>query len=152
VRPAILLAFQIKARNAAKNLQPWSRVTADLDLRLNRSIRVEGLIQQVAHHTGLRRVAGGADVMDGQVVVHAHVALDESGHLPCLGGSVETLQEQDVTAAGGAAVTLSMALIVRVRQGGADGVTQCRGVARLGSPDTVRQTFLSHAALCVPTA
>jgi hypothetical protein len=152
VRSAVLLAFEIEARNAAKDLQPQCRVAADLNLRLDWSERVEGLVEQVAHHAGLGCLTCGADVMDRQVVVHAHVALDEASHLPRLIWTIEMLQQEDVTAAGGPAVAFAMALIVWVREGGADGVTKRRGVTRLGRPDTVRQTFFSHAAPCVPTA
>jgi hypothetical protein len=152
VRSAIFLTFEMKARNAAKDLEPVSRVAANLDLRLGRTERIEGLVQQIAHHARLGRVAGGADVVDRQVVVDAQVALDEASHLPVVVGAVEAFQDEDVAAAGGTPIAFAVALVVWMREGGPDGVAQCRGVTCLGSPDTVRQTSFFHAAPCVPTA
>jgi hypothetical protein len=148
MRAAILLAFQIKARDVPKNVEPRGRVAADLDLRFDRSIRVEGLLEQIAHHARLRHVARGADVVDGEVVVDAHVALDEAGHLPIVGGAVEMFEDQDVPATCSSAVALAAALVVWMRQRGADGLTQSGGVARLGRADAICQTSFFHAAPC----
>ena len=148
MRPAVLLAFQIKARDVAKNIEPGCRVAADLDLRLDRPIRVEGLLEEVAHDACLGRVARSADVVDGEVVIHAHVALDEAGHLPVVGGAVEMLEDQDVAATCSSAVALAAALVVWMRQRGADGLTQSHGVARLGRADAICQTSFFHAAPC----
>lgn len=149
--PTILFALEVEAWNATKNFQPRCRVAPDFDLRLHRAKRVECLVQQVTHDARLRRVASGADVVDRQVIVDTHVAFDEAGHLPRLSGAIEALQQQDIAAASRAAIALAMALLIRMCQGGADGSAQRRGVARLGSPDTVRQTSFFHAAACVPT-
>jgi hypothetical protein len=106
-----------------KYLQPGRRVAADFDLRFDGSKRVEGLVEQIAYDACLGLVAGRADVVDGQVVVDAQVALDETGHLPVVAGAVEALEDQDVAAAGRAAVALASALVVWMSEGGADGVT-----------------------------
>jgi hypothetical protein len=151
MRPTILFAFEVEAWNAAKNVQPLGGVAADFDLRLHRPKRVERLVQQVPHDASLGRFASGADVVDRQVIVNTHVAFDETGNVPLLSGTIETFQQQDVAAARGTAIAFAMALLIRMCQGGADGSAQRRGVARLGSPDTVRQTSLFHAAACVPT-
>jgi hypothetical protein len=141
----------MKAWNAAKDILPGGRVAADLDLRLHGSERIEGLVQQIAHHACLRHVASRADVVDRQVVVHAQVALDEASHLPVVVGAVEAFQDEDVAAAGGTPIAFAVALVVGMSEGGPNGVAQCRGVTCLGSPDTVRQTSFFHAAPCVPT-
>jgi hypothetical protein len=152
VGTSIFLTFEVEPGNTPKNLQPDRRVAADLDLGFDGSKRIEGLIEQIAYDANLGRVAGRADIVDGQVVVHAHVALDEARDLPVVQATVEALEDQDVAAAGGAAVALAAAVLIRMSQGRADGIAQSRGVVRLGSPDTVRQTSLFHAAPCVPTA
>jgi hypothetical protein len=141
----------MKAWNAAEDLEPGGRVAADLDLRLHWSVRVEGLVEQIAHHAGLRNVASRANVVDRQVVVHAQVALDEASHLPVVVGAVEAFEDEDVAAAGGTSIAFAVALVVGMSEGRPDGVPQCRGVTCLGSPDTVRQTSFFHAAPCVPT-
>jgi hypothetical protein len=123
VRSTVFLALEMETWDAPKYLQPDCRVTTDLDLRFDGSIRVEGLIEQIAYDACLGLVAGRADVVDGQVVVDTHVALDETGHLPVVAGAVEALEDQDVAAAGGAAIALASALVVWMREGGADGVT-----------------------------
>jgi hypothetical protein len=147
MRPAVLLTLDVEAGDAAKDVQPRGGVAADLDLRFDGSKRVECLVQQVAHHAGLGCVAGRPDVADREVVVDAHVALDEAGHLPVVGGAVVVFQNQDVAAAGRAGVALAPTLMVGVRQGGADGVTQGLGVAGLGGADAIRQTpFFHHAS------
>jgi hypothetical protein len=152
VGPTIFLTLEIEPGNSAKNLQPGRRVAADLDLGFNRSKRVEGLIEQIAYDANLRRVASRAHVVNRQVVVHAHMTFDEPGHLPVVTGAIESLEDQDVTSIRRATIARAAARLVWMRQGNADGVTHCRGVTRLGSPDTVRQTSLFHAAPCVPTA
>jgi hypothetical protein len=122
VRAAVLLALEIKAGNALEQLQPDSRVAPDLDLRLDRSEGIEGLIQQVAHDAGLWLITGRAHVADRQIVVHAHVTLDETRHLPVVGGTVVALEHEDVAPSGSAAVALAFALVIGVREGRADGV------------------------------
>jgi hypothetical protein len=146
VRPSVLFALEVKARNVAKDVEPDGRVATDLDLRLDRSKRVERLIQQIAHDAGLGLLARGADVVDGQVVVHPQVALDESGDLPLVGGAIESLEDEDVAAAGGAAIAFAAALLIGVGQSCADSVAQGRGVIRIGGADAVRQTSLFHGA------
>jgi hypothetical protein len=147
MRAAVLLAFEVEARDAAKDVQPRRRVATDLDLRLDGSKRVECLVKQVAHHAGLRRVAGCPDVADREIVVDAHVALDETGDLPVMAGAVVVLEDQDVAAAGAAGVALASTLMVRVCQRGADGIAQGLGVAGLGGADAIRQMpFFHHAS------
>jgi hypothetical protein len=152
VRASVFLAFEIEAWNAAKNLEPLRGIATDLDLRFDGPKGVEGLVQEVAHHARLGLVAGRADVVDGEVIVHAHVGLDETRHLPVVASAIEALEQQDVAPAGGAAVALALALLIRMRKGRTDSGAQCRGVTRLGSPDTIGQTSFFHAASCVPTA
>ena len=138
----------MEAWNAAEDLQPGSRVATDLDLGLDRTERVEGLLEQIAHNPRLGRIPGGADVVDRQIVVHAHVALDETRHIPLLVRAVEPLEDEDVAAAGRAAVGLPVALPIRMRQCDADGVAQSRGVSCFGRTDAVRETSFFHAAPC----
>ena len=116
VRATILLALEVEARDAAEDIEPGGGVASNLDLRLDGPERVECLVEQVAHDAGLRLVAGGADVANRQVVVDAHVALDETGHLPVMRGAIEALEDEDVTAAGGAAIALAAALVIGMRQ------------------------------------
>jgi hypothetical protein len=49
------------------------------------------------------------------------MALDKSGDLPIVVGAIEALEDEDVAAAGGAAVTLAPTLMVRMRERAADG-------------------------------
>jgi len=151
VGATVLLAFEVEARNAAEDFQPLCGVAADFDLRLDRPKCVERLVEEIAHDARLGCVAGGANVVDGEVVVDAEVAFDEASHLPGLSGAIVALEEEDVATAGGAAVTLAMALLIGMGQRRTDCSTESRGVIRLGSPDTVRQTLVFHAASCVPT-
>jgi len=110
----VLLTFEMKAGDAAKNVQPGGRVAADLDLRFNWSERVEGLIEEVAYDAGLRGVAGGPDIVDGEVVVDAHVALDEASHLPVVVAAIVPFENEDVAAAGGTAVALAARVLIGV--------------------------------------
>ena len=64
VRATVLFALQIEARNVAKDVEPGCRVAADLDLRLVRTKRVEGLIEQIADHARLRLVASRPHIVD----------------------------------------------------------------------------------------
>jgi len=146
VRSAIFLAFEVETGNRAKDFQPGGRVAANLDLRLDGSERVESLIEQIAHDAGLRLVAGGADVADGEVVVDAHVALDEARHLPLVGGAVVTLENEDVAATCGATVRGATTLVIGVRERGADARAERGGIACLGRADAISQTSLFHAA------
>lgn len=145
---AVLLAFQVPARNVAEDVQPDGRVAPNLDLRLGGSKRVEGLIEEIANDACRGLIASGADVVDGQVVIHAQVALDEACNLPVVRGAVEALEDEDVASTGGATVAFAAALMVWVRQCGANRVTEGRGVARLGRTDAVGQTSFFHAASC----
>jgi hypothetical protein len=45
MRSSILLTFQVKARNPPKDFQPYRGVASNLDLRLDRSERVERLVE-----------------------------------------------------------------------------------------------------------
>ena len=148
MRPAVLLAFEVEAGDVPKDVQPGGRVATDLDLRLNRSKRVEGLVEQIAHHAGLRRITSGANVADREIVVHPHVALDETGHLPVVRSAVIALEHEDVATAGRAAIALPPALMIGMGQGGADRATQRRGVRVLCRSDAVRQPSFFHAPSC----
>jgi hypothetical protein len=117
VWPAVLLAFEIEAGDSLEDLQPGIRVAADLDLRFNRSKRVERLIEQITHNAGLWLIARRADITNGQVVIHAQVALDETGDLPVLARPVIALQDENVAAGGTAAVAFAAALVVGMGQG-----------------------------------
>ncbi|MCA1646946.1 MAG: hypothetical protein LC797_16285 [Chloroflexi bacterium] len=83
-------------------------------MRLDRSKRVECLIEQVAHDARLWLIAGRTNVADREVVVHAHMALDETRDVPTLGRAVITLEDEDVATRRSAAVALAAALMVRV--------------------------------------
>jgi hypothetical protein len=123
VRSAILLALEVEARNVAKDFEPRGRVTPNLDLRLDGSKRVERLLEQIAHDACLGFVAGRANIVDRQVIVNPQVALDKAGDLPIVVGAVEALEDENVAAAGSAAVTLAATLMVRMREGAADSIT-----------------------------
>ena len=114
VRTAVFLAFEVEAWDGLENLEPGVSVAADFDLRLERSKRIERLIEQVAHDTGLWLIPSCADITDGQIIVHAHVALDETRDLPIVASAVVTLQDEDVAARRGAAVAFAAALVVGV--------------------------------------
>jgi hypothetical protein len=148
MRAAVVLALQIKARNAAEDLEPGRRVAADLDLRFDRSERVERLVQQVAHDAGLWLIARGAHVADRQVVVDAHVALDKAGDLPVVRLAIVALEDEDVATAGGASVALAPARVVGVGERAADGVTQRFAVGGFSSSNAVCETAFFHAASC----
>jgi hypothetical protein len=117
VWPTILLAFEIEARDSLENLEPGVSVATNLDLRLERSERVERLVEQVAHDAGLWLIPSRADVTDGQIIVHAHVTLDKTRNVPVLGGAIVTLQDEDVAARRGATVAFAATLVVGMRQG-----------------------------------
>jgi hypothetical protein len=120
---AVLFAFEVEPGDTAKDVQPGGGIPTDFDLGLDRAERIEGLVQQVADHAGLRLVAGRSDIVDGEVVVDAQVALDEPRHLPVMIRAVEALEDEDVAAAGRAAVALATALLIGMRQRGANSVT-----------------------------
>jgi hypothetical protein len=65
VWPAVLLAFEIEARDVAEDLEPGRRVASNLDLRLAGPKRIEGLVEQIAHHARLRLVTCRADIVNG---------------------------------------------------------------------------------------
>jgi hypothetical protein len=122
MRSAILLALEVEAGNVAKDLKPIGRVAPNLDLRLDGSKRVERLLEQVADDACLGLVAGRANIVDRQVIVNPQVAFDKAGDLPIVVAAIETLEDENVTAAGGAAVTLAAALMVRMRECAADSI------------------------------
>jgi hypothetical protein len=119
---AVLLAFQMETWDIAEDVQPGGRVATDLDLRLDGPKRVECLVEQVAHHADLWLVAAGADVVDRQIVIDTQVALDEASHVPVMRRAIETLEDEDVTAAGRAAVALAVPLLIGVSQRRADAI------------------------------
>ncbi len=113
----VLLAIEVEARDSLKNLEPGVCVATDLDLRLERSERVEGLIEQVAHDARLWLIPSRTDVTNGQIIVHAHVTLDETRDVPMLGSAVVVLQDEDVAARRGAAVAFAATLVVGMGEG-----------------------------------
>jgi hypothetical protein len=115
--PAVLFAFEVEARDRLENLEPGVCAATDLDLRLDRSERVECLIEQVAHDAGLWLISSRTNVTNGQIIVHAHVALDETRDLPIVGRAIEALQDEDVAARRGAAVAFAAALMVGMGEG-----------------------------------
>jgi hypothetical protein len=64
VGAAVLLALEVEAWNVAKDLEPGGSVTSNLDLRLDGSKRVEGLLEQITHDARLRLVTGRANIVD----------------------------------------------------------------------------------------
>jgi hypothetical protein len=114
---AVFLAFEIKAGDSLEDFQPGARVAANLDLRCDWPKRIEGLIEQVAHDASLWLIAGCPNVTDRQIVVHAHVALDETRDIPVLGRAIVALQDEDVTACRGARVAFATSLMVGVGEG-----------------------------------
>jgi hypothetical protein len=74
------------------------------------------------------------------------VALDEAGHLPVLGRTVVALEDEDVAAAGGAAVAFASTLVVGVSQRRANARAQRFSVSCLGRADAIGQTSFFHAA------
>jgi hypothetical protein len=136
----------MEAGNGAEDVQPRVCVAAHLDLRFDRPKGVEGLVEQIPHDACLGLVAGGADISNRQVVVHAHVAFDEAGDLPIMSCAIVALEDEDVATAGGAAITLAVALLLRVGEGRTDGITQRRRIAGLGGTNAVRQTGFFHCA------
>jgi hypothetical protein len=148
MRAAILLAFEVKARNIAKNVEPDRRIATNLDLRLDRTKRVERLIEQVAHHAGRWLIAGRADIAYREVVVHAHVALDKTGHLPVLDSAVIAFEDEDVAAAGSPTVAFPPTLVVWMGEGRANAIPKRSSVAGLGGADAIGQTSFFHSASC----
>jgi hypothetical protein len=138
VGSAILLALQEETRNPAEDVEPAARIAADLDLSSRRAERTKRLVEQVAHHANLRLVAVGANVADREVVVDAHVALDETGHVPGMLLAIVALKDQQVTPPSRAAVALASALLIGMGERGADLGAQRGVVARLGRADSVR--------------
>jgi hypothetical protein len=116
VGAAVLLALEIEAWDVTKDLEPGCSVASNLDLRLDGSERVERLVEEIAHDACLGLIAGRANIVDRQVIVNPQVALDEAGDLPVVGSAIESLEDEDVAAAGGAAVTLATALMIRMRE------------------------------------
>jgi hypothetical protein len=148
MRSTVLLAFEVEARNRAEDLLPGAGVATDLDLRLDGFERVECLIQQIAHDAGLWLIAGRAHVSNRQVVVHAHVAFDETCHLPIVRGTVIAFENEDVASAGGTPITFAAAFVIGMGERGGDGIAQCRGVVCLGRANAIRQTSFFHGASC----
>jgi hypothetical protein len=62
VRATVLLAFEVETGDRLKDVEPGTRVAADLDLRLDRPKRVERLVEQVAHDAGLWLIPSRAHV------------------------------------------------------------------------------------------
>jgi len=64
VGTTVLLTFEVEARNSLEDFQPGLRVAANFDLRLERSKRVERLVEQVAPDAGLWLISSRTDVTD----------------------------------------------------------------------------------------
>jgi hypothetical protein len=148
VRAAVLLAFEVEARNRAEDLLPVAGVATDLDLRLDGFEGIECLIQQVAHDASLWLVTSRTHVTNRQIVVHAHVAFDETCHLPIVGSPVVALEDEDVAAAGSTPVTFASAFVIGMGERCGDGIAQRRGVGCLGRANAIRQTSFFHGASC----
>jgi hypothetical protein len=146
VGAAVLLTFQMEPRDGPEDLQPGRGIAADFDLWLDRTKRVERLIEQVAHDPCLWLISGGANIADWQIIVNSQVALDEAGDLPVLAGAIVALEDEDVAAACGAGIALAPTLVIGVRQSRADRVMQRLRVAGFGGSDAVRQTSFFHCA------
>jgi hypothetical protein len=146
MRATVLFALQIKARDVAENVQPVAGVASNFDLCRNGTERVDRLIQQIADNPVLGLVARGADIANRQVVVDPHMAFDESSDLPVVCGAIVPLENEDVAAAGCAAIAFPSALMVWVGQGRADGVAQDGRIASLSGSDAIGQTSFFHGA------
>lgn len=142
----VFFTFEVETRDGPKDLEPGGRVAPDFDLRFSRPKRVESLVKQIANDPRLRLIPSGADIPNRQVIVHAHVALDETGHLPRLRWPIEAFEDEDVAAGGGTSVALAAALMVRMRKRRADPHPQRFGVAGLGRADAIGETSFFHAA------
>jgi len=64
VGPTVFLTFEVEARDSLENFEPGLRVAANFDLRLERSKRVERLVEQVAHDAGLWLISSRTDAPD----------------------------------------------------------------------------------------
>jgi len=117
VGTTVLLAFEVEARDSLKNFEPGVCVATDLDLRLERSERVERLIEQVAHDARLWLIPSRTDVTNRQIIVHTHVTLDETRDVPVLGSTIVAFEDEDVAARRGAAVAFAAALVVGMGEG-----------------------------------
>jgi hypothetical protein len=138
VRAAVLLAFEKPAGDRTEHVQPDTGVAADFDLRRHGAERVKRLLEQITHHSSLRRIAMRAHVANGEVLVDPHVALDETGHVPGMPLPIVALEHQQVTSAGGAAVAFAPALVVGMGERGADLGAQRGIIARLGRANAIR--------------
>jgi hypothetical protein len=138
VRAAVLLTFEEEARDTTEDVQPGAGVAANLDLRSGRAERVKRLLEQVAHDGALRLVAVRAHVANGQVFVDAHVALDETCHVPGMPLAIVAFEDQQVTPAGGATIALAFAFLVGMGQRGADLGAQRNVIAWIGRPNAIR--------------
>ena len=143
--PSILLALEVEARDGTENLEPGRSVAPNFDLRFDWPKRVDCLIEQIPHDARLRLIPRGPDIANRQVIVNAHVTLDEAGHMPRLRRSVEAFEDEDVAAAGGAPIALATALMIGVSQRRTDPRAQRFNVACLGRADAICQTSFFHA-------
>jgi hypothetical protein len=148
MRSTILFAFEEETWARPKDVEPGARVAPDLDLGLDGPKRVEGLVEQIAHHGCLRLITGRAHIADRQVVVNAHMTFDEARDLPIVTRAVVTLEDEDVATTRCATVAFASALVVGMGEGRADRVAQRLGVARLGSADAVGEPTFFHVASC----
>jgi hypothetical protein len=136
----------VEARNRAEDLQPRIGVAANLDLRFDRPKGVERLVEQIPHDAGLWLIAGGTDIANRQVVVHAQVTFDKAGDLPVMRHAIVALENKNVAAAGAAPIALAVPLLVWMGKRRADRITQRRCVAGFGGTNAVRQTCFFHCA------
>jgi hypothetical protein len=74
------------------------------------------------------------------------VALDKTRDVPVLGSAIVAFEDEDVAAGGGTVVAFAAALVVGMRQGGADGIAQGFRVFGLGGADAVGQPSFFHCA------
>ncbi len=104
------------------------------------------MIEQVTHDTRLWLVASGANITDGQIVVHTQVAFDEARDLPVLARPIIALEDEDVAARRGASVARAPTLVVGVGERRTDGTAQRQRITGLGRADPIRQTSFFHSA------
>jgi hypothetical protein len=142
----VLLALDVETRDVAENLEPGSRVAANLDLRFDGPKRVDGLVEQIAHDAVLGLITRGAQVANGQVVVNAHVAFDKTSHLPLVRDAVVALEDEQIASTGGAAIALASTDMVGVGQRRPDRIPDGARVAGLSRADAVGQTSFFHGA------
>jgi len=148
MRTAVLLALEVEAGDRTENFEPGLSVAANLDLRRDRLERAKRFIEQVADGPRLGFFTRGAEIPDTEGVVHPQVEFQETGHAPCALLAIVSLQEEDVAAAGGAPVTLALAVLVGMRQRRPDARPEGGIVVGCRRTEAIRELGLFHHGLC----